>query len=80
MKPEIGSSTDRSDAFRGLDAVRMSPLQRRRARASLRDGEMLAATLLRAAHDLRAIGEFAEHALAGLAHGVKVLFVRPAKH
>jgi hypothetical protein len=80
MKTEIGSRADRSDAYRRLDSVRMNPLQRKYARAGLRDGELLAAALLRAADDLRAIGAYAEHALTALAHGAKALFAKPAKH
>ena len=80
MKTETVNVVDRSSTYRNLDAVRMGKLERKSAQASLRDGEMIATALMRAAQDLGAIGNFAEHALAGFTHGVKAIFAKPAKH
>jgi hypothetical protein len=58
----------------------MSEQERRHARASLRDGELIADLVLRAAADMRAIARCIEHAAVSLARGIKAMLAKPAKH
>ena len=80
MKTATDTPIDRSDIYRRLDAVRMSNADRRHARASLQDGELLADILFRAAADIRAIARYVERGAVNLAAGIKAIFAKPAKH
>jgi hypothetical protein len=58
----------------------MSEAERRQAYASLRDGELIASMLLRAAADLRIIARGVEHVAVSLAGSIKAMFAKPVKH
>ena len=79
MKTSTDTSNDRSDIYRSLDTVRMSNADRRHARASLRDAELIADLLFRAAADMRSIAGFVEHGAMNLANAVRAIFAKPAK-
>ena len=61
-----------------LDAIRMSAPERRRACASLRQGEFIARLVLRAAAALHAIAPCIEYADTA-AGGAKVAFAKPVR-
>ncbi len=76
MKAMTDTAVDRSSAYARLDAMHISEEERRLAKASLRQGELIAELLLRAVADARAITQGVEHAAVSLANGVKTLFAR----
>ena len=80
MKAMTDTAADGSAVHTRLGTIRMSELQLRHARASLRDGELIAELVLRAAADMRAIGQGIGHAAASLANGIKAMFAKPVKH
>lgn len=63
----------RTDVQVRLDSIRMSELDRRRAYTNLRNGELVAELVLRAAADLRAIAQYAEHAALRLASSIRAM-------
>jgi hypothetical protein len=63
MKATTDKAADRSSVHNRLDAMCMSEEDRRHAKASMRDAELVAEIVLRAAADMRAVA----HAIAGLA-------------
>jgi len=80
MTATTDKTADWSNVYGSLDSVRMSQLQRRHARASLRDGELIAELVLRAAAGMRAIVRSVEHAVVSLACGIRAMFAQPARH
>jgi hypothetical protein len=80
MKAMTDKAADRSRANIRLETIRMSELERRHAYAGLRDGELIAELVLRAAADMRAIAHGVEHAAVSLATGIKGIFAKPVKH
>lgn len=80
MNAMTDKASNRSSVFTRLDTIRMSQEQRRQANASLRDAELIAGLVLRAAADMRAIARGVEHAAVSLASGIKAMFARPVKH
>jgi len=80
MKTIIAKADDRSSVYAGLDAMRMSEQERWYARASLRKGEVIAETLLRAAADMHSIAQGVRHVAVGMVSGIKALFAKPVKH
>jgi len=80
MKVTTNKATDGSGVFTRLDTIRMSELERWHANASLRDGELIADLVLRAAADMRAIARCVERTAVGLASGIKAMLAKPAKH
>jgi len=73
-------AADRSGVYARLDTIRMSELQRTHAYASLRQGELVAELVLRAAADMRAVAHYVEGAGAGLANAIKAMFAKHVKH
>lgn len=80
MKATTDKAADRSRVYTRLDTIRMSELERRHAYASLRDGELIAELVLRAAADMRAIAQCVEGAAVSLASGIKAMLAKPVKH
>jgi hypothetical protein len=80
MKTRSDDIANRSSLEIRLDTIRMSELDRRQAYASLRNAELVAGLVLRAAADMRAIARGVEGVAAGLAGGIKGLFAKPVKH
>ena len=80
MKGMTDKATYRSSLDIRLDTIRMSELDRRQAYASFRNGELIAALLVRAAADMRAIARYVEHAAVSLAGGIKAMLEKPVKH
>ncbi len=80
MKATTDKEVDRSSVFTRLDTIRMSEQERRHAKASLRDGELIAELVLRAAADMRAIARCVEYAAVSLASGIKAMLAKPVKH
>lgn len=80
MKTTTDKEVDRSSVFTRLDTIRMSEQERRHAKASLRDGELIAELVLRAAADMRAIARCVEYAAVNLASGIKAMLAKPVKH
>jgi hypothetical protein len=77
MKP-YEQATNSASACYQLDRVRMSPAERRMARAYLRQAELLADMLLRVDAVFRRVLGFAERGISALAHRSKVPPVTPA--
>jgi len=77
MKP-YEQATNSVSACHQLDQVRMSPAERRMARAYLRQAELLADLLLCADADLRRVFGFVGRGISALAHRSKLPPVRPA--
>lgn len=69
-----------SGVYTRLETIRMSQPERMHAYASMRQGELVAELVLRAAADMRAVAQLAESAGASLAHAVKSMFAKHAKH
>lgn len=80
MKATTDKAADRSSVVTRLDTIRMSEQERRQAIASLRDGELIAEIVLRAAAGMRAIARCVEHAAVSLASGIKAMLAKPVKH
>ncbi len=80
MKAMTDKAADRSNAYAGLETIPMSADERAHAYASLRNGERIADLVLRAAADMRAVGQFAERAAASLAGAFKAMLAKPVKH
>lgn len=80
MKTMTDKAAHRSSVYTDLDTIRMSELKRRHAYASLRDGELIAELVLRAAAEMRAIARGVEHAATSLARGIKTMLAKPVKH
>jgi len=73
-------TVDRSDVYTLLDTIHMNERERSRARASLRNGEVIAETILRAAADMHSIAQGVRHVAAGMARGIRTLFAKPVKY
>ncbi len=66
----------RSDVFSRVNALHMSENERLRINAYIHDGELIGEFISRAL----AGAALAGHALGRLAHGVKTVFAKPARH
>ena len=77
MYANSNNAIDRSGGYTCLDTIRMSEHERRHARESLRDGELVADLLLRAAADMGAVARYVETAAASLARGIKTILAKP---
>lgn len=80
MKTTTDKAADRSSVYTRLDAIRMSEEDRRHAKASMRDAELIADLVLRAAADMRAVAQGVAHAAAGLVSGIKAMLAKPVEH
>ena len=80
MNANTDNAVDRSGVYTCLEKIRMSERERWHARESLRDGELVAELVLRAAADMAAIARGIAHAASALAGGVKALLAKPIKH
>lgn len=80
MKAITEKTAGESSICTRLDTIRMSEYERRRAYASLRDGELTASLVLRAVADMRAIAQGIAHAAVGLARRIRVTLAKPVKH
>jgi hypothetical protein len=80
MTAATDKTADGSSVYGSLDSVRMSQLQRRHARASLNDGELIAGLVLGAAAGMRAIAHSVEHAAVSVASGIRAMLAQPARH
>ena len=69
-----------SGVYTRLESIRMSEPERMHAYASLRQGELVAELVQRAAADMRAVAQCVEGAGASLANAIKAMFARHAKH
>ena len=76
MRPQV-QATSRLSTLAQLDQIRMSPGERRVARAYLRQAELLADMLMRIDADLRHAFAFAWRGIGALAGRGKVAAVRP---
>ena len=63
-----------------LDAIPMNAYERRRANASMRQGELFADFVLGAAADIAVVAHAIEHAVASVAHAIRALLAKPVKH
>lgn len=80
MKAMTEKTVDWRVIHRRLDAVRMSEYDRRQARESLRNAEMIVELVLPLVNAIGSIGRAIEHAALGTAHGIKAIFAKPVKH
>jgi len=80
MTVTTDKTADRSSVYGSLDSIRMSELQRRHARASLRDGEFIAELALHAVAGMGAIARGAEHAAVSMGNGIRAMLAQPARH
>ena len=80
MENLTDKAADGSSVHTHLETIPMSADQRAHAYTSLRNGELIADLVLRAAADMRAIGQIAERAAASLASAFKAMLAKPAKH
>ncbi len=80
MKAMTDKAADWSSIHARLDTIPMSQSERAHAYTSLRNAELIADLVLRAAADMRAIGQIAERAAAGLASAFKTMLAKPVKH
>ena len=80
MKAITDKAADRSNVYGRLDTIQMSELERSRAKASMRNADLVVELVLRAAADMRAVAQGVAHAAAGLASGIKTTLVKPIKH
>ena len=76
MKPYAQASSSFSTVD-GMDPIRVSPIERRMARASMRHAELIAAMLLRANKDLRHVFGFIGRGITGALARRKVFAVTP---
>jgi hypothetical protein len=76
MKPYDPATSRQTNADR-LDAIRLSPSERRTARASMRQAELIVDMLIRANDDLRKCFEFVARGIGALARRRKVSAVGP---
>lgn len=76
MKP-FEQATNRLSTCYQLDQVRMSPSERRMARAYLRQAELLADMLMRMGAELRQVFGFVRRGVGAVAGRAKVPGVRP---
>jgi hypothetical protein len=76
MKP-YEPATNRLNTLDQLDQVRMSPSERRMAKACLRQAALLAAMLIRLDPELRPVLGFAGHGIGALARRCKVRALTP---
>ena len=80
MKTTTDTTAETSGFVTRLDSIRMGKEQRRQARASLREGELIAELVLRAVADIGAIARSVEHAAVILTSGIKAMWAKPVKH
>lgn len=80
MKTTTDNTLDWRVIHKRLDSVRMSEYDRRRAKESLRNAERIVELLLPLVDAVGSIGHGVEHAVYGMAHGIKAIFAKPAKH
>lgn len=80
MKAKTDKAACRSNVSTRLDTIRMSELERRQAYSSLRNGELMADLVLRAAAEVHAVARYLEHAAVSLASGIRALVAKPVKH
>jgi hypothetical protein len=69
-----------SGVYTRLDSICMSESERCSAEASLRDGELIAALVLRAADTVRGLAQSLALAASTLASGIKSTLTKPVKH
>ena len=80
MKAITDKAADRSNVYARLDTIQMSELERRHAKASMRNADLIVELVLRAAADMRAVAQGVVHAAASLASGIKATLAKPVKH
>jgi len=80
MKATTEKAVTRSDSITCLKTILLSKYERRHARASLGQGELISDFVLHAVADIGTVALFVAHVASGFVAGAKTMVAKPVRH